>query len=66
MWQEKHIARPYEAFDSILCEALQHNIPPITLPPHHSDNTYTFPWVVFRWVCVYVCACGCVYLYNLM
>nr|XP_027217163.1 nuclear cap-binding protein subunit 1-like isoform X1 [Penaeus vannamei] len=48
MWQEKHIARPYVAFDSILCEALQHNIPPLTLPPHHTDNTYPFPWVVFR------------------
>ncbi|XP_069946701.1 nuclear cap-binding protein subunit 1 isoform X2 [Cherax quadricarinatus] len=48
MWQEKHIARPYVAFDSILCEALQHNIPPLTLPPHHADNTYPFPWVVFR------------------
>ncbi|CAL4099178.1 unnamed protein product [Meganyctiphanes norvegica] len=48
MWQEKHIARPYVAFDSILCEALQHNIPPLTVPPHHPDNTYTFPWVVFR------------------
>lgn len=49
MWQEKHIARPYVAFDSILCEALQHNIPPLTLPPHHTDNTYPFPWVVFRY-----------------
>ncbi|KAB7506114.1 Nuclear cap-binding protein subunit 1 [Armadillidium nasatum] len=48
MWQEKHIARPYVAFDSILCEALQHHIPPITPPPHHPDNTYHFPWVVFR------------------
>ena len=26
MWIEKHIIRPYLAFDSVLCEALQHNI----------------------------------------
>ncbi|KAA0201058.1 hypothetical protein HAZT_HAZT005747 [Hyalella azteca] len=47
-WQEKHIARPYVAFDQVLCEALQHNIPVITPPPHSPDNTYPFPWVVFR------------------
>lgn len=29
-WQERHILRPYLAFDSILCEALQHNLPPFT------------------------------------
>ncbi|KAG7237143.1 hypothetical protein INR49_032759 [Caranx melampygus] len=27
-WQERHILRPYIAFDSVLCEALQHNLPP--------------------------------------
>jgi len=47
-WQEKHIARPYVAFDNVLCEALQHNIPAILPPSHHPDNTYPFPWVVFR------------------
>ena len=29
MWIEKHIIRPYLAFDSVLCEALQHNLPPM-------------------------------------
>uniref|UniRef100_A0A2P2I8S7 Nuclear cap-binding protein subunit 1 n=3 Tax=Hirondellea gigas TaxID=1518452 RepID=A0A2P2I8S7_9CRUS len=48
MWQEKHIARPYVAFDQVLCEALQHNVPAITPPAHSPDNTYPFPWVVFR------------------
>lgn len=28
-WSEKHIPRPYLAFDSILCEALQHTLPAI-------------------------------------
>lgn len=28
-WSEKHIPRPYLAFDSILCEALQHTLPSI-------------------------------------
>ncbi|KTF81255.1 hypothetical protein cypCar_00011027 [Cyprinus carpio] len=36
-WQERHILRPYIAFDSVLCEALQHNLPPFT-PPAHSDD----------------------------
>lgn len=48
LWQEKHIARPYVAFDQVLCEALQHNIPTITPPAHSGDNTYPFPWVVYR------------------
>ncbi|XP_065337734.1 nuclear cap-binding protein subunit 1 [Cloeon dipterum] len=47
-WAEKHIPRPYLAFDSILCEALQHNLPAL-LPPAHSDSYhYPMPWVVFR------------------
>lgn len=33
-WQERHIHRPYLAFDSILSEALQHNLPAILPPPH--------------------------------
>ncbi|KAI8035498.1 hypothetical protein M5D96_011721, partial [Drosophila gunungcola] len=37
-WAEKHIPRPYLVFDSILCEALQHNLPAI----------YPMPWVVYR------------------
>ncbi|XP_039291918.1 nuclear cap-binding protein subunit 1 [Nilaparvata lugens] len=47
-WSEKHIPRPYLTFDSILCEALQHNLPAILPPPHHNSNTYPMPHVVFR------------------
>ena len=47
-WSEKHIVRPYLAFDSILCEALQHNLPTILPPPHHDSYEYPMPWVVFR------------------
>nr|CAG4646134.1 EOG090X03JL [Macrothrix elegans] len=47
-WQERHIYRPYLAFDSILSEALQHNLPTILPPPHTLDLVYPLPWVVFR------------------
>lgn len=47
-WAEKHIPRPYLAFDSILCEALQHNLPVITPPPHIDSYEYPMPWVVYR------------------
>ncbi|OWK01175.1 hypothetical protein Celaphus_00018454 [Cervus elaphus hippelaphus] len=47
-WQERHILRPYLAFDSILCEALQHNLPPFTPPPHTEDSAYPMPRVIFR------------------
>ncbi|KAM8962304.1 nuclear cap-binding protein subunit 1 [Pelodytes ibericus] len=47
-WQERHILRPYLAFDSILCEALQHNLPPFTPPPHTEDSIYPVPRVIFR------------------
>lgn len=47
-WAEKHIPRPYLAFDSILCGALQHNLPSILPPPHHDSFQYPMPWVVFR------------------
>lgn len=47
-WAEKHIPRPYLAFDSILCEALQHNLPTILPPPHHDSYQYPMPHVVFR------------------
>ncbi|KZC14827.1 PREDICTED: nuclear cap-binding protein subunit 1 [Dufourea novaeangliae] len=47
-WAEKHIPRPYLAFDSILCEALQHNLPTIMPPPHHESYSYPLPTVVFR------------------
>lgn len=48
MWIEKHIIRPYLAFDSVLCEALQHNLPPMVPPPHHPSTSYTLPRVIFR------------------
>ncbi|XP_017038914.1 nuclear cap-binding protein subunit 1 [Drosophila ficusphila] len=47
-WAEKHIPRPYLVFDSILCEALQHNLPTIVPPPHHDNFEYPMPWVVYR------------------
>ncbi|XP_017285218.1 nuclear cap-binding protein subunit 1 isoform X1 [Kryptolebias marmoratus] len=47
-WQERHILRPYIAFDSVLCEALQHNLPPFTPPGHMPDIQYPIPRVVFR------------------
>uniref|UniRef100_A0AAY5KZA6 MIF4G domain-containing protein n=1 Tax=Esox lucius TaxID=8010 RepID=A0AAY5KZA6_ESOLU len=47
-WQERHILRPYIAFDSVLCEALQHNLPPFTPPAHTPDCQYPVPRVVFR------------------
>ncbi|KAL7988540.1 hypothetical protein Chor_007459 [Crotalus horridus] len=47
-WQERHIPRPYLAFDSVLCEALQHNLPPFTPPPHTADSVYPMPRVTFR------------------
>lgn len=47
-WQERHILRPYIAFDSVLCEALQHNLPPFTPPGHMPDAQYPMPRVVFR------------------
>ncbi|EDS38611.1 nuclear cap-binding protein subunit 1 [Culex quinquefasciatus] len=47
-WAEKHIPRPYLAFDSVLCEALQHNLPVIHPPPHQDSFEYPMPWVVYR------------------
>uniref|UniRef100_A0A3P9NH11 Nuclear cap binding protein subunit 1 n=1 Tax=Poecilia reticulata TaxID=8081 RepID=A0A3P9NH11_POERE len=47
-WQERHILRPYIAFDSVLCEALQHNLPPFTPPGHMPDAQYPIPRVIFR------------------
>lgn len=59
-WQERHIYRPYLAFDSILSEALQHNLPAILPPPHTPTTQYPLPWVVFRMFdytdCPEVCA----------
>ncbi|XP_028162268.1 nuclear cap-binding protein subunit 1-like [Ostrinia furnacalis] len=47
-WSEKHIPRPYLAFDSILCEALQHTLPAIQPPPHNDGDSYPMPRVIFR------------------
>ncbi|CAG7717875.1 unnamed protein product [Allacma fusca] len=47
-WIEKHINRPYISFDSVLCEALQHNLQQILLPPHHENMRYPMPRVIFR------------------
>uniref|UniRef100_A0A069DZJ7 Nuclear cap-binding protein subunit 1 n=1 Tax=Panstrongylus megistus TaxID=65343 RepID=A0A069DZJ7_9HEMI len=47
-WQEKHIPRPYLAFDSVLCEALQHSLPTLLIPPHDDSYVYPKPTVIFR------------------
>ncbi|XP_050538611.1 nuclear cap-binding protein subunit 1 isoform X2 [Daktulosphaira vitifoliae] len=47
-WTETIIPRPYLTFDNVLCEALQHNLPVITPPPHHNACVYPMPWVVCR------------------
>ncbi|KAH3741507.1 nuclear cap-binding protein subunit 1-like [Dreissena polymorpha] len=47
-WIEKQISRPYLAFDSVLCEALQHTLPQIIPPSHNEEVMYPLPTVVFR------------------
>ncbi|XP_077870446.1 nuclear cap-binding protein subunit 1 [Saccoglossus kowalevskii] len=47
-WIERTILRPYLAFDSVLCEALQHTLPPINPPPHTDEMEYPLPKVIFR------------------
>lgn len=47
-WMEKCIIRPYESFDSILCEALQHTLPQVIPPPHEENSVYPLPKVVFH------------------
>ncbi|KAK8761893.1 hypothetical protein V5799_026844 [Amblyomma americanum] len=47
-WVERHLVRPYLAFDGVLCEALQHNLPNLSPPPHQPHFSYPFPTVVFR------------------
>ncbi|EPY78646.1 nuclear cap-binding protein subunit 1 isoform 1 [Camelus ferus] len=37
-----------ESYLNILCEALQHNLPPFTPPPHTEDSMYPMPRVIFR------------------
>ena len=47
-WIERHIYRPYLSFGKVFGEALQHNLPSITIPPHDSSYVYPYPKVVFR------------------
>ncbi|XP_060600406.1 nuclear cap-binding protein subunit 1-like isoform X1 [Ruditapes philippinarum] len=47
-WIEKQVPRPYLAFDSVLCEALQHPLPQIIPPSHNEEIMYPLPTVVFR------------------
>ena len=42
------LPRPYLAFESVLCEALQHNLSGLVPPPHHPSTLYPLPTVVFR------------------
>ena len=65
MWIEKHIVRPYMAFDSVLCEALQHNLPQMVPPPHHPSTIYPLPQVVFRMFDYTDCPEVVKYFYNL-
>ncbi|KAK7116077.1 nuclear cap-binding protein subunit 1-like [Littorina saxatilis] len=47
-WLEKQINRPYMAFDSVLCDALQHTLPQIIPPSHNDEMVYPIPRIVFR------------------
>ncbi|RWS16426.1 nuclear cap-binding protein subunit 1-like protein [Dinothrombium tinctorium] len=47
-WVEKCLSRPYLSLDSVLCEALTHNLPQIQIPPHESSFIYPNPRVIFR------------------
>ncbi|CAH3163167.1 unnamed protein product [Porites lobata] len=47
-WQEKHIRRPYLAFDDVLGDALQHTLPSFTVPSHKDGIVYPLPIVVYR------------------
>jgi len=42
------VVRPYLAFDSVLCEALQHTLPQIIPPSHNEEIAYPLPTVVYR------------------
>lgn len=47
-WQEKHIRRPYLAFDDVLGDALQHTLPSFMLPELKDGIVYPLPKVVYR------------------
>ncbi len=36
------------AFDAVLCEALQHNLPSLSPPAHKEKTEYPLPRVIFR------------------
>ena len=48
MWIEKHIIRPYLAFSSVPCKALQHSLSVVVPAPQRPPTLYPFPTVVFR------------------
>ncbi len=47
-WIEHQIVRPYQAFDGVLCDALQHTLPQIIPASHTEETVYPLPTVVFR------------------
>lgn len=48
-WIEDIILRPYKAFQPVLADALQHNLPDFIPPPHvEGRSMYPLPKVVFR------------------
>ncbi|XP_076811055.1 nuclear cap-binding protein subunit 1-like [Clavelina lepadiformis] len=48
-WIEDIILRPYHAFQPVLADALQHNLPQFIPPPHIAGSTvYPLPKVIFR------------------
>ncbi|PAV67924.1 hypothetical protein WR25_22197 isoform B [Diploscapter pachys] len=47
-WKELHIPRHHLAFESVLQDALQHNLPAFSAPVHREESQYPFPYVVFR------------------
>jgi len=47
-WDDVHIRRPYQAFESVLVKAQPHPIPLFQIPIHSDVVTYPLPSVVFR------------------
>lgn len=47
-WQERHIRRPYRAFEDVFLEAFEHPLPNIPIIPHTDSVEYPLPQVVFR------------------
>lgn len=57
-WIVRHLPNYIDSFDSILSEALQHNLPTISIPPHEPSTVYPYPRVVFRFFDYTDCADG--------